>query len=146
MKLSILIPFIHETEPAVILMGETFNELAGRLVLWMNEQFKGGDEFPPIYEALQEIATKLADGEKMPVAEHFDMGEPEQKFTLALDTEHVYQGPVMNKMRWRWETLGGHTHVDVFMNGANCGHLIFNNTEFRVLQVQHEADINFDRR
>ncbi len=37
-------------------------------------------------------------------------------------------------MKWKYKVLGGHTHVDVFMNGANCGHLCFRNEEFQQLR------------
>lgn len=33
-------------------------------------------------------------------------------------------------MKWYYEIRGGHTHVRVFMNGAKCGTLCFQNEEF----------------
>lgn len=33
-------------------------------------------------------------------------------------------------MKWYYEQRGEHTHVRVFVNGANCGHLVFRNGEF----------------
>lgn len=33
-------------------------------------------------------------------------------------------------MNWYYKVLGGHTHVRVFMNGAQCGDLCFRNEEF----------------
>lgn len=33
-------------------------------------------------------------------------------------------------MKWRTEQRGQHTHVTVFMHGANCGKLCFRNEEF----------------
>jgi hypothetical protein len=37
-------------------------------------------------------------------------------------------------MNWYYKTLGGHTHVRVFMNGARCGDLVFRNEEFVVIR------------
>lgn len=39
-------------------------------------------------------------------------------------------------MKWLWRELGGHTHVDIFMNGANCGRLTFRNEEFAQLRMR----------
>lgn len=36
-------------------------------------------------------------------------------------------------MRWYWEVLGGHTHVRVFLDGANCGELCFRNDDFETI-------------
>lgn len=33
-------------------------------------------------------------------------------------------------MKWRYKILGAHVHVDVFINGANAGRLIFRIEEF----------------
>ncbi len=37
-------------------------------------------------------------------------------------------------MKWHWKTMGGHTHVRVFMNGTKCGDLCFRNEEFEQVQ------------
>jgi hypothetical protein len=37
-------------------------------------------------------------------------------------------------MKWYYLVMGGHTHVRVFMNGANCGNLVFRNNEFDALR------------
>lgn len=36
-------------------------------------------------------------------------------------------------MKWRWKQLGQHVHVNVYLNGAHCGHLIFRAVEFSVM-------------
>ena len=37
-------------------------------------------------------------------------------------------------MTWYYKSLGGHTHVRVYMNGAKCGDLCFRNDEFESIQ------------
>jgi len=37
-------------------------------------------------------------------------------------------------MKWYYKTLGGHTHVRVFMNGGKCGDLCFRNEEFELVR------------
>ncbi len=39
-------------------------------------------------------------------------------------------------MKWYYTIRGGHTHVRVFMNGANCGELCFRNEEFQAIKNQ----------
>lgn len=38
-------------------------------------------------------------------------------------------------MKWRWRREGTHTHVRVFVNGANCGTLTFRNEEFDAIKT-----------
>ena len=37
-------------------------------------------------------------------------------------------------MKWYYKSLGVHTHVRVFMNGAKCGDLCFTNEEFEIIK------------
>lgn len=45
-------------------------------------------------------------------------------------------------MNWYYQILGGHTHVEVYMNGGKCGDLCFRNEEFREV-VMHCPWITF---
>ena len=48
-------------------------------------------------------------------------------------------------MKWHYEELGGHTHVDVFMNSGKCGTLCFRNEEFKAVR-EHCPWIQFIER
>ena len=37
------------------------------------------------------------------------------------------------KMKWYYKVMGGHTYVRVYVNGAQCGFLVFRNEEFEQL-------------
>lgn len=45
-------------------------------------------------------------------------------------------------MNWHYKVLGTHTHVRVFVNGANCGKLVFRNEEFIQLYQNYECLCN----
>lgn len=38
-------------------------------------------------------------------------------------------------MKWYFRVLGGHTHVQVYMNSGWCGDLCFRNEEFREIRA-----------
>jgi hypothetical protein len=40
------------------------------------------------------------------------------------------QNASLRIMKWYYTIAGGHTHVQVFMNGGKCGDLVFRNEEF----------------
>lgn len=45
-------------------------------------------------------------------------------------------------MKWRYKIVGAHVHVDVFMNGANCGRLIFRIEEFEEIRREsHKIEL-----
>lgn len=46
-------------------------------------------------------------------------------------------------MKWYCKIIGIHTHVRVFMNGANCGLLCFRNDEFNEIMKAEHASISF---
>lgn len=46
-------------------------------------------------------------------------------------------------MKWYYSTLGGHTHVRVFMNGGKCGDLCFRNEEFEQLRLENAVRATF---
>lgn len=41
-------------------------------------------------------------------------------------------------MKWRYQIKGAHVHVDVFVNGANAGRLIFRIEEFE--EIRRESN------
>lgn len=49
----------------------------------------------------------------------------------------------MSKMKWYYGQLGAHTHVRVFLDGMNCGDLVFDNLEFADLRVQLREVVEF---
>lgn len=43
-------------------------------------------------------------------------------------------------MKWYYKTVGLHTHVRVFMNGACCGNLVFRVEEFNNIKTSLEGE------